>query len=93
MKHLIRDLELIAYLEGELNKEEIRILKRKLEENGELNMLYHLQLSYDEGLEEYANELIGEDDFNTESVKTIAINHNFDSEYIIAANKKNPKKE
>ncbi len=67
MKHLIKDTELVAYLEGTLSKEEVRHLKNRLKENGELALLYHLQLAYDEGMKEYANELIGEDDFYIES--------------------------
>lgn len=63
MKHLIKDMELVACLEGQLTKEEVKRLKEKLSENGELSLLYHLQCVYDNGLEEYANELIGEDEY------------------------------
>lgn len=63
MKYLIKDTELMAYLEDGLSKEEVRSLKKKMEENGELNLLYHLKLSYEEGMKEYADALIGEDDF------------------------------
>lgn len=63
MKHLIKDVELVAYLEDMLNKTEIKQLKNKLRENGELELLYHLQMAYDEGMQSYANELLGEDDF------------------------------
>lgn len=63
MKHLIQDVELVAYLEDMLNKTEIKQLKNKLRENGELELLYHLQMAYDEGMQSYANELLGEDDF------------------------------
>lgn len=69
MKYLIKDTELMAYLEGGLSKEEVRSLKRKMEENGELNMLYHLKLSYEEGMKEYADALIGEDDFAVDDDK------------------------
>lgn len=62
MKHLIRDVELIAYLEGQLSKEEIKQLKQRLVDNNELDLLYHLQLSYNKCMTEYANELIGVDD-------------------------------
>ena len=64
MRHLIRDLELVDYLEGNLTKKEIRDLKSRLKENGETDMLYNLQLSYEKGCEEYANELLGQDDFD-----------------------------
>lgn len=63
MKHLIKDVELVAYLEDMLNKTEIKQLKNKLRVNGELELLYHLQMAYDEGMQSYANELLGEDDF------------------------------
>ena len=33
MKHLIKDIELVAYLEGTLSKEEVRQLKNKLKDN------------------------------------------------------------
>lgn len=92
MKHLIRDLELVAYLEGELDKEEVIILKRKLKENGELSMLYHLQLAYDEGMEEYANYLIGKDDFCTQPIKKPFIDLKLDGEYRMVANNKKPEK-
>lgn len=66
MKHLIRDVELIAYLEGQLSKEEIKQLKQRLVDNNELDLLYHLQLSYNKCMTEYANELIGVDDLTIE---------------------------
>ncbi len=65
MKHLIRDIEIIDYLEGNLNKDEIKSLKERMSENGELDLLYHLELSYYETTKEYADFLIGEDDFVT----------------------------
>lgn len=73
MNHLIKDTELVSYLEGSLTKEEVRILKKRLAENEELDLLYHLQLSYDEGMTEYANELIGEDDFETNSSECLVV--------------------
>lgn len=93
MKHLIKDIELVAYLEGTLSKEEVRQLKNKLKDNGELSLLYHLQLSYDAGLENYAKELIGEDDFQMESKGSPSFNLNFNGEFRIAADKKFPEKE
>lgn len=93
MKHLIKDTELVAYLEGSLSKEEVRQLKNRLKDNGELSLLYHLQLSYDAGLDNYAKELIGEDDFQIESKKSHSVNLNFNSEFRMAADKKFPEKE
>lgn len=91
MKHLIKDTDLVAYLEGRLNKDEVKSLKKRLEENGELDMLYHLQLSYDNGLKEYANYLIGEDDFVNEcdTKASFLLSNN----YRMAADKVFPKKE
>lgn len=63
MKHLIKDVELVAYLEDMLNKNEVKQLKNKLRDNGDLELLYHLQMAYNEGMQSYANELLGEDDF------------------------------
>lgn len=74
MKHLIKDMELVAYLEGTLSNEEVMQLKRKLRDNGELDLLYHLQLSYEECIVNYAKELIGEDDFYIESNSTPTTN-------------------
>ncbi len=92
MKHLIKDMELVAYLEGRLNKDEVRILKNKLKDNGELALLYHLQLAYDACLEEYANELIGEDDFSIESKDTMCKN-GVPGKIRMAADRVFPKKE
>lgn len=90
MKHLIKDTELIAYLEGNLTKDEVKSLKKRIEENGELDMLYHLQLSYDNGLEEYANCLIGEDDFVSKCDNKESFH--LSSNYRAAADKVFPKK-
>lgn len=93
MKHLIKDTELVAYLEGSLSKEEVRQLKNKLKDNGELSLLYHLQLSYDAGIESYAKELIGEDDFQIDSMRSPSINLNFNGEFRMAADKNFPEKD
>lgn len=91
MKHLIKDTELIAYLEDTLSKEEVRQLKNKLKDNGELSLLYHLQLSYEAGLESYAEELIGVDNFRVKSRRrSPAVNLNFNRQFGIAADKKFP---
>lgn len=91
MKHLIKDTELIAYLEGDLNKDEVKSLKKRLKENGELDMLYHLQLSNDEGLKEYANDLIGEDDFIIEAANKSPFH--LSNDYRMVADKFFPKEE
>ena len=45
MTHIIKDEELTAYLEGRLSKAEISNLKKRLEENGEPDLLHHLLYS------------------------------------------------
>ena len=45
MKHMVRDEELTAYLEGRLSKAEISDLKQRLDENGESGLLDHLLYS------------------------------------------------
>lgn len=95
MKHLIKDIELIAYLEGSLSKAEVKQLKERLKDNDELDLLYHLQLSYEEGIRAYANELIGEDDsYNelpTTSFPIIGLDKN--NGYRMVAKKTDPEKE
>ena len=93
MKHLIKDIEFVAYLEETLSKEEVRQLKRKLKDNDELDLLYHLQLSYNEGMKEYEKELIGEDDFKIDLNYNNSVKLQFNSELSIAADIKFPEKE
>ena len=45
MKHIIRDEELMDYLDGKLSAGECASLKKRLAENGELDLLYHLRLA------------------------------------------------
>ncbi len=45
MKHLIRDEELMDFLDGNLDREATADLKRRLKENGELDLLNHLRLA------------------------------------------------
>jgi hypothetical protein len=45
MKHLIRDEELMDFLEGNLDREATADLKRRMKENGELDLLNHLRLA------------------------------------------------
>lgn len=45
MKHIIKDEELMDYLDGNLNASERASLKRRLKENGELDLLYHAMLA------------------------------------------------
>lgn len=88
MKHLIKDTELMDYLNGNMKKDDIKSLKKRLEENGELNMLYHLKLAHEIGVKEYADSLIGEDTFTIEQDVVEPSNRHL----YIAANKTPPKK-
>ena len=45
MKHIIKNEELTAYLEGRLSRAEISDLKKRLSENGEPDLLHHLLYS------------------------------------------------
>lgn len=74
MKHLIKDIELMDYLEDRLSKSEKIVLKKRLAENGELDVLYHLQLAYEAGCKAKAEQLIGEDDFMTSIGRTESLN-------------------
>lgn len=63
MKKLISDKELVAYIDGSLPKEDIRILHSKAVENGDADLLLHLQLATLACDEELTNDLLGEDEF------------------------------
>lgn len=56
MNNIVKDEELMLYLEGRLNKEEIEDLKRRLAESGESDLLYHLRRNQVEFLEEFDDE-------------------------------------
>ena len=73
MKHLIKDTTLADYLEGNLNRNERRLLKAQLADNGETEMLYHLQMAYDAGMKRHDDELIGKDLFDPECMHTAGI--------------------
>lgn len=45
MKHIIRDEELMDYLDGNLSANETADLKKRLVDNGEKSLLYHLRLA------------------------------------------------
>ncbi len=72
MKHIIKDEELMDYLDGRLSASETAKLKRRLSENGELHLLNHIRLaqkSMIEAHDEYELEM------NEQTVaKEIAIN-------------------
>lgn len=84
MKQLIKDVELVSFLEGKMTNEEEKSLKHRLEMNGELDLLYHLQLSWEKSMEDYTDSLIGEDNFECDISEDISNNGN----YAIAAKNK-----
>lgn len=71
MKHMVRDEELTAYLEGRLSKAEISDLKQRLEASGESGLLDHLL--YSEALLLEDSEVDMEQYFQGEACVKIAI--------------------
>lgn len=71
MKHMVRDEELTAYLEGRLSKAEISDLKQRLEASGESGLLDHLL--YSEALLLEDSEVDMEQYFQREPCVKIAI--------------------
>ncbi len=69
MKHTIKDEELMDYLDGNLNASETASLKRRLKENGELDLLYHAMLAQKAMMEAF-------DDEDADRAKEIPINFN-----------------
>ncbi len=61
MKNLIKDSELIAYIEDKMTPEEERSLITRLKENGELDILYHLKEAWYESMSDFADEWLGKD--------------------------------
>ena len=56
MKHLIKDEELMDFLDGNLTKDETASLKRRLSENGDLELLNHLRLAQKSFLDRFDDE-------------------------------------
>lgn len=69
MKKLISDKELVAYIDGRLSKEEVCNLEAKAVENGETDLLLHVQLAALACNQELADELLGKDLFMQEEEK------------------------
>ncbi len=63
MKTLISDKELLAYASGQCCKEETHKIHQKAINNGESDLLLHVQLATLACQEELADELLGVDDF------------------------------
>lgn len=72
MKKLISDKELVAYIDGRLSKEEVCNLEAKAVENGEADLLLHVQLAALACSQELADELLGEDLFMQDEAKLSA---------------------
>lgn len=72
MKKLISDKELVAYIDGRLSKEEVCNLEAKAVENGETDLLLHVQLAALACSQELADELLGEDLFMQDEAKLSA---------------------
>jgi len=73
MKHIIKDEELMDYLDGNLGADETASLKRRLKESGELGLLNHLRLAQKAMIEtldaEEADQVVAKE-------IPIAFNHN-----------------
>lgn len=63
MKRIISDEELIAYVNGRLTKSENKRIREMAIQNGESDMLLNATLAYYESQKEYADMLLGEDEF------------------------------
>lgn len=66
MKRLISDEELIDYVNGRLTKSENKRIKKLAIENGETDLLLNVTIANYKSQKEYADWLLGEDDFNIE---------------------------
>lgn len=64
---LITDDELIAYVEGTLTAIERKEVLLKLRENDQMDLLFHLQQSYMQIMKDYADELLGVDEYKSGS--------------------------
>ena len=93
MKRLISDEELIDYVSGRLNKSENKRIKRMAIENGETDMLLNVTLANYKSQKEYADWLLGEDDFDIEKERGHQENKPQASGFMMAADKDIEKKD
>ena len=63
MKKLVKDLELMAYVDGNLSANERLSVKTRMAQNGELDLLMLLHILYYQSNKGLADELLGKDDF------------------------------
>lgn len=68
MKKLISDKELIDYISARLSSKDTRILHERAKINGETDLLYHVQMASLACHKDLADELLGEDDFMSDSI-------------------------
>ena len=68
MKKLISDKELIDYISAKLSSEDTRILYERAKINGETDLLYHVQMASLACHKDLADELLGEDEFLSDSI-------------------------
>ena len=85
MRKPVKDIELCRYLEGKMTESESRDLRSRLKENGELGLLYHLEISVEEHMRKLEDEILGPDDLDIVLDKE-------EGEYLIAARSNPPKK-
>lgn len=67
MKRLIADEELMAYVSSTMTREEMQDFKRKVMDSGESDLLLYTTLVNYASHRELADELLGEDDFMTDT--------------------------
>ena len=93
MKRLISDEELIDYVNGRLTKSENRRIKKMAIENGETDMLLNVTLANYKSQKEYADWLLGEDDFAIEKERVHLEDKPQISGFMMAADKDFEKKD
>lgn len=68
MKRIISDRELLSYVNGRMTTDEMRELHKKAIQNGETDLLLHALLVNYESQKEYAAELLGIDDEESDTI-------------------------
>ena len=93
MKRLISDEELIDYVNGRLTKSENKRIKKLAIENGETDMLLNVTIANYKSQKEYADWLLGEDDFEIEKERELQKVEPRISGFMMAADKDIEKKD
>lgn len=68
MKRIISDRELLSYVNGRMTTDEMRELHKKAIQNCETDLLLHALLVNYESQKEYAAELLGIDDEESDTI-------------------------